>query len=102
MDTTLFVTAIFEHLLRDGVRICHWKSNLALDDALAGRGDLDVLLLEDDRKGLEAAFAHFGFAQILSPWEKRYPGLEDWLGVYEGWRVAYRAESARPALLCIG
>ncbi len=81
MDTTHFVSALFEHLLREGVQICHWKSNQHLNAALAGRTDLDVLLHEADRESLEAAFVRFGFTQILSPWESRYPGLEDWLGM---------------------
>ena len=81
MDPTHFARALFEHLHREGVRICHWKSNQHLAAALAGRTDLDVLVHGDDRAALEAGFGHFAFTRVLSPWEGRYPGLEDWLGM---------------------
>jgi len=45
------VDALTARLAADGVRYCHWKSNFSLDNALAGREDLDLLV---DRVHLSA------------------------------------------------
>ena len=70
----------FEHLNSEKIRYCHWKSNEHLDEALAGKTDLDVLVHIDDKAGLEEALAAFPFKKILSPPEKQFPGMSDYLG----------------------
>lgn len=70
----------FESLNHDCIRYCHWKSNIRLQKALSGRTDLDILIHRDDKERFEESLKKFGFKQILSPSEKQYPGLEDYLG----------------------
>lgn len=70
----------FEHLNVLNVRYCHWKSNEHLDEALAGKTDLDVLIHLKDKSDFEKALTKFQFKKILSPPEKQFPGLEDYLG----------------------
>jgi len=72
--------AFFGHLNMMNVRYCHWKSNIRLDEALEGKTDLDILVHKDDRDRFESALKEFGFKKILSPVEKQFPGLEDYLG----------------------
>lgn len=62
------------------IRYCHWKSNEHLDEALAGKTDLDVLIHLDDKSEFEKALTGFQFKKILSPTDKQFPGLEDYLG----------------------
>jgi hypothetical protein len=72
--------ALFAELNEAGVRYCHWKSNIRLDQALAGRTDLDLLVDPDhawrfttvlDRRQVKRAIAAPG---------KRYPEVENYLG----------------------
>ena len=75
--------SFFEHLNKQQVRYCHWKSNEHLEEALRGETDLDVLVHIDDKEALEASFAIFPFKKILSPPEKQFPGMSDYLGFDE-------------------
>ena len=70
----------FSHLNQQGTRYCHWKSNEHLDQALAGKTDLDVLVHIDDKHALNTALAEFNFKEILSPEAKQFPGMSDYLG----------------------
>ena len=70
----------FDDLDEHGVRYCHWKSNEHLDDAVDGKTDLDILIKIDDKKLFQAAVNRFDFKCILSPPDKQFPSLEDYLG----------------------
>jgi thymidylate kinase len=70
----------FEHLNTLNVRYCHWKSNEHLDRALAGKTDLDVLVHQSDKIVFEKALQKFQFKKVLSPPDKQFPHLEDYLG----------------------
>lgn len=70
----------FEHLNTLNVRYCHWKSNEHLNRALAGKTDLDVLIHLKDKSDFEKVLTDFQFKKILSPPDKQFPGLEDYLG----------------------
>ncbi|MFX0137157.1 MAG: hypothetical protein ACFFDN_26190 [Candidatus Hodarchaeota archaeon] len=62
------------------IRYCHWKSNTHLDKALSGKTDLDILIHADDREQFEQVCEKFNIKHILSPPEKQFPGIEDYLG----------------------
>ena len=53
------IKQLFHKLNDAGVRYCHWKSNFALDEALSGIGDLDLLIAPE----CEEAFRNIVFAQ---------------------------------------
>jgi len=72
--------SFFAHLDEQGVRYCHWKSNEHLDQALSGRTDLDILVHPQDQSALEDAILRYDIKLILSPANKQFPGLEDYLG----------------------
>jgi len=80
-DDVLNITLdLFRTLESQGVRHCHWKSNQHLDDALAGRTDID-LLVDDKQAGLcEAIIKKAGYKRFISPAWSNYPGIEDWIG----------------------
>ncbi len=73
-------TTFFSYLNSQNVRYCHWKSNSHLDEALAGETDLDLLIHKADRALFTHALEKFNFKKIISPPEKSYPGIEDYLG----------------------
>ena len=72
--------SLFEYLNHQNIRYCHWKSNAHLEKALHGKTDLDLLIHTDDRRQFEQACKQFAIKKILSPPEKQFPGLEDYLG----------------------
>jgi len=43
------------------IRYCHWKSNARLSEALAGEGDLDLLVARADATRFQAVLAELGF-----------------------------------------
>jgi hypothetical protein len=65
------------------VSYCHWKSNRALDTALRGEGDLDLLVAEDDAAKFHAVVTGLGFIRTQSPPIKTFPHLVDYLGFDE-------------------
>ena len=72
--------SLFEYLNHQNIGYCHWKSNNQLKKALIGNTDLDLLIHADDRGQFEQACKKFAIKKILSPPEKQFPGLEDYLG----------------------
>lgn len=73
-------SVFFRHLNSKTIRYCHWKSNIRLDKALNGKTDLDILVHRQDKVRFNLALREYGFIQVLSPLEKRYPDMEDYLG----------------------
>ncbi len=67
-------------LADQGVRYCHWKSNLRLAVSLDGRTDLDLLVDRRDARRFRALLLEHDVKPVLAPPGKRYPGLEDYLG----------------------
>lgn len=75
--------ALFATLNREGVRYCHWKSNLRLDWSLGGETDLDLLVDPADAARFLNALQAFGARRVLAPPGKRYPSIADYLGYDE-------------------
>ncbi len=71
---------LFEYFNSNKIRYCHWKSNVHLDKALQGKTDLDVLIHRADKDKFELACRKFDLKKIMSPPEKQFPGMEDYLG----------------------
>lgn len=73
----------FEYLNSNGIRYCHWKSNLNLDKSLSGKTDLDILVAPSSQNSFNQAIDAFSIKKILTPPGKQYPDLEDYLGFDE-------------------
>lgn len=69
------VRALVAGLEARGVRFCHWKSNLRLEEALAGADDLDLLARREDAVGLLAAALEAGFRPAVSRGRMGHPGV---------------------------
>jgi thymidylate kinase len=77
LETT---AALFATLNRDGIRYCHWKSNLRLARGLLGKTDLDLLIDLAHAERFQERLRHFDIRRVLAPPGKRYPSIEDYLG----------------------
>ncbi len=63
---------LFEQLNSRGVRYCQWKSNQALRRALAGTGDLDLLVHSEDTARFHAILECLGFKPCAQPaWQRQ-------------------------------
>lgn len=72
--------ALFDNLSQGGVRYCHWKSNLRLDHALAGKTDLDLLVDPAQGHMFRQTLAAHNVKPVLAAPGKEYPGVENYLG----------------------
>lgn len=80
MDSLDICRSLFQSLKSSNVRYCHWKSNSHLEKALMGRTDLDILIAEQDKLKFKENINKLHFKKILSPPQKQFPDLEDYLG----------------------
>ncbi len=71
---------LFAALNRAGIRYCHWKSNLRLDESLAGRTDLDLLVDRRHEAEFRRVLAEQGVKALADAPGKRFPGVEHQLG----------------------
>ncbi len=54
---------LIDELNKKGIKYCHWKSNLLLNDALDGYDDLDLLVSRDDIYIFEILINKLGFKE---------------------------------------
>jgi thymidylate kinase len=69
------VTRLCEALAAEGISYCHWKSNDALDRAVRGDSDLDLLVRRQDAQPFTAVIRALGFKDARSPSVKQMPGV---------------------------
>lgn len=74
------LVALFQALNEAGVRYCHWKSNVRLDESLHGQTDLDLLIWREDAAAFRRILAAHDVKPTLPAPGKAYPGLENFLG----------------------
>jgi thymidylate kinase len=74
------LAALFQSLNRQGIRYCHWKSNIRLEEALQGKTDLDLLVDTEHIQKFKQVLQDHG-ARLFQPAPgKEYPGIENYLG----------------------
>jgi thymidylate kinase len=54
---------MIDKLKEQNIKYCHWKSNMLLNDALAGYDDLDLLVDREDINKFETAILSLGFKE---------------------------------------
>ena len=69
------VTSLRQALDAEGIAYCHWKSNDALDRAVRGDSDLDLLVSRGDANRFTAVIRGLGFKDARSPSIKQVPGV---------------------------
>jgi thymidylate kinase len=73
LDTT---AALFSRLDESQVRYCHWKSNWALEETLAGQTDVDVLVHRHDVSLLRTILDELGFRPAVDRTAPPFPSVE--------------------------
>jgi thymidylate kinase len=81
IDVLPLVRELFGRLNDEGVRYCHWKSNLGLPAAMRGDTDLDLLIDTVDAHRFRGILGELGCKLVVSDPSRHFPGLEDWLGL---------------------
>jgi thymidylate kinase len=75
------VRQLIERLAAADVRYCHWKSNFGLREALAGAGDLDLLVDRKDAARFEVVLAELGFKRAIDPFRPHMPSVTHYYGL---------------------
>lgn len=73
------IVELFEALRQRGVRYCHWKSNLRLEQGLRGETDLDLLVDPAHRPGFLAVLGDHGARPVRAAPGREYPAIENYL-----------------------
>ena len=69
------IRSLFNSLERKGVRYCHWKSNIRLEQTLAAAEDIDLLVDTRDATLFRAALLENGFKTAQSRSGIGHPGV---------------------------
>lgn len=72
---------LIRRLEMDAIRYCHWKSNEHLSGAVSGDTDLDILFEEQEHARIVKLLRHVGLVRFQSVWFRRYPAIEDFIGI---------------------
>ncbi|RLC77199.1 MAG: hypothetical protein DRJ03_20560 [Chloroflexi bacterium] len=74
------VVDLFAVLNDQGIRYCHWKSNLNLARSMSGSTDLDLLVDRQHGERFRLVLHQQHVKPIVSPPDKQYPAVQDYLG----------------------
>ncbi|BAY24262.1 thymidylate kinase [Calothrix sp. NIES-2100] len=75
------VKALITKLEHQGIAYCHWKSNIALKDALSGIGDLDILVDRRDAQRFESVLSALNFKRAREILPINYPAIHHFYGL---------------------
>lgn len=78
------VAGLFAELRRRGVRYCHWKSNLRLEQGLQGKTDLDLLVDPAHAPAFRQILAAHDALPVHAAPGREYPAVENYLAFDEG------------------
>src|SRR5262245_47261470 len=95
IDMLTKIRDLIEELNANGLRYCHWKSNLALDQALAGLTDIDLLVHRQDADVFRTTLGRLGFRPAIIkgasfPSVEHYYALDDESGILVHVHAYYR------------
>lgn len=75
------VGRLIEALNANGIRYCHWKSNIALGEGLAGLTDIDLLVHRHDADAFRLVLAQCRFRPAGGPDGGSFPSTEHYFGL---------------------
>ena len=70
------VESLFERLNGSEIRYCHWKSNWILEETLAGKTDIDLLVHRQDAPGFRRILQELGFRPAVEHGGAPFPSVE--------------------------
>jgi thymidylate kinase len=72
-----------ERLNGSGIRYCHWKSNMSLEQSLAGKTDIDLLIDRKDSARFRAILSQLHFRPAIATDGEPFPSVEHYYGLDE-------------------
>ena len=70
------VARLIERLNAEAIAYCHWKSNWALEQSLAGAADIDLLIDRREAPAFRAVLQSLGFRPAVEPGVAPLPSVE--------------------------
>ncbi|MDX1520492.1 MAG: hypothetical protein R3264_02595, partial [Anaerolineae bacterium] len=70
------IRMLIEALNNNGIRYCHWKSNLALAESLSGQTDVDLLIHRKDAQRFRAILSQLCFQPTTINGLEPFPSVE--------------------------
>lgn len=83
ISSKAIIRNLFGSLEQQGIRYCHWKSNIRLEETLAAADDIDLLVDQRDAGLFQAALLENGFKLAQSRSGIGHPGVFHALGLEE-------------------
>ncbi|MCC9078674.1 hypothetical protein FKZ61_021490 [Litorilinea aerophila] len=68
-------------LNQEGIRYCHWKSNLALEEALMGQTDIDLLVHRRDAGHFRTLLSQHCFKPAVTTLGEAFPAVEHYFAL---------------------
>jgi thymidylate kinase len=70
------IQEFIEELNTNGVRYCHWKSNLSLSKSLSGQSDVDLLVHREDARLFRTILSQLDFRPAANKDGEDFPSIE--------------------------
>jgi len=83
VSSKVVIRNLFGSLEKKGIRYCHWKSNIRLEETLAAADDIDLLVDQRDAELFHATLLENGFKLAQSRSGIGHPGVFHALGLEE-------------------
>ncbi len=74
---------LIDNLSTSGLRYCHWKSNVSLEDSLSGQTDVDLLIHRDDRNLFRTILSQLCFWPAINKDGGFLPSMEHYFALDE-------------------
>jgi len=78
MPKAIDIRTLFARLEEEGVRYCHWKSNIRLAKSLAAETDLDLLVTTPDMPVFLRVVEAAGCREVRNPAADTFPRIRDY------------------------
>ena len=77
------IQELIEELNTNGLRYCHWKSNLSLSKSLSGQSDVDLLIHRQDSSLFRTILSQLGFQPAVNKDGESFPSIEHFFALDE-------------------
>lgn len=77
------IRRLIEELNGNGIRYCHWKSNLSLAESLSGQTDIDLLIHRQDGSSFRTILSQLCFRPATTRKGESFPSVEHYFALDE-------------------
>lgn len=77
------IQKLVEELNMNGIRYCHWKSNLSLSKSLSGQSDVDLLINREDASIFRTILSVLCFRPAVDKNGESFPSIEHYFALDE-------------------